>query len=169
MFNTNICLFLASIFFISTTFVDGAEKNDSLAPTVRFCYECTSILHPGCADEFEGDTKFPHEKVLKYNYSRSCSDSDLLPYHEPGKTPRAVGCRKILQEVDGKTRIVRQCAYTKPDDTDEVSGLKRTGNQGVRLFYYQCARDYCNSATKTTTTAIFSIILTVIFAFVVRL
>jgi len=167
MINTNIGFVLLSIFFVSTivVLVDGAEN-----VTVRYCYECNSILHPGCADGFEGDNKFPHEKVLKYNYSRACSDSNLLPHtKKDDPPPRAVGCRKILQEVDGKTRIVRQCAYTKPEDSDEVNGMKRTGNQGVRLFYYQCARDYCNSATKSVGLVILTIILPVIFAFVVRL
>jgi len=147
------------IFFVYS--VDG-QKNVSATPTVHRCYECTSILHPGCADAYEGDDKFPHEKVLKLNYSRNCAEDDLLPYYDPkGPKPVAVGCRKILQEVDGKTRIVRQCAYNKPDDTDEVSGMKRTGNQGVRLFYYQCPRDYCNAASKPN----FILLLPFVFVF----
>jgi hypothetical protein len=147
----NFLLLTSSFFIFSAVTVVKAdpEKKNNTTPTVRFCYECTSVLHPGCADGYEGSDKFPHEGKLKYNYSRDCSTSDNLPFTEEGKPkPVAVGCRKILQEVDSKTRVVRECAYTKSDGADEVSGLKRTGNQGVRLFYYQCPRDYCNGANS---------------------
>jgi len=145
-----------------------ATKNDT-KPAIRSCYTCTSVLHPGCADSYEGSDKFPHEKVLKVNYSSLCAEKNNTPYTPPGQTPpKAVGCRKILQEVEGKTRVVRECAYTMPDEGDEVNGLKRTGNQGVRLFYYQCAKDYCNKVDKirieNSIFVFFAIILPTIFA-----
>jgi len=151
---------------VSLSSVVLAEQKNETGPTVRFCYECTSAMLPGCADDFERSEKFPHEKVLKFNYSRDCTLEAHMPFTPEGqKKPRAVGCRKILQEVEGKTRVVRECAYTKPDDGDEVNGLKRTGNQGVRLFYYQCAKDYCNSAQKNSISSIFMAIFSTFFLF----
>jgi len=165
-------LLLASSSFLILAYAADEKKNTTTTPTVKFCYECTSVLHPGCADGYEGSDKFPHEGKLKYNYSKDCSAKDLLPFVEEGKpNPVAVGCRKILQEVDGKTRVVRECAYNKPDgSSDEVSGLKRTGNQGVRLFYYQCPRDYCNGANSQFSKSflLFSFFVPLILALVAR-
>lgn len=159
-------LILLSIVVSLSSVINGEQKNETAGPTVRYCYECTSALHPGCADAYEGSEKFPHEKLLKVNYSRDCTLPEHQPHVEPGqKPPRAVGCRKILQEVEGKTRVVRECAYTKPDDGDKVDGLKRTGNQGVRLFYYQCAKDYCNTAPQKNTISIFLAIFSTFFLF----
>jgi len=164
-------LLIASTFLVFSASAADEKKPNQTTPTVRFCYECTSVLHPGCADGYDGSEKFPHESKLKFNYSKDCSSEDLLPHTEPGKPkPVAVGCRKILQEVDGKTRVVRECAYTKPEGADEVSGLKRTGNAGVRLFYYQCPRDYCNGANSKHSAAflLFSFFLPFVLAMVAR-
>lgn len=160
-----ISIAIASSFLIFSVEADEKAKN---ATTVRRCYECTSVLHPGCADLYEGSEKFPHAGKLKYNYSKECSLPELQPYREPGKpAPVAVGCRKILQEVDGHTRVVRECAYTLPDGADEVVGLKRTGNQGVRLFYYQCPRDNCNGAARQSLT-LFAFLAPLVLALVTR-
>uniref|UniRef100_A0A915HYI8 Uncharacterized protein n=1 Tax=Romanomermis culicivorax TaxID=13658 RepID=A0A915HYI8_ROMCU len=61
----------------------------------------------------------------------------------------AVGCRKVIQEVDEKPTIIRQCAY----GGENVNGLKRIGNKGVRLYYYQCDKDECNGAQTFLSTA----------------
>jgi len=167
-------IFLISAILAGTCLIfsdaDQEKKDATAPPRVNTCYECTSARDPGCADEYEGSSKFPHEGKLKFNYSRNCADPDLLPYYRPGEpVPVAVGCRKILQEVDSNTRVVRQCAYQAPDGAYEVSGLKRTGNQGVRLFYYQCARDYCNGATRHNAAyMIFAFCASVISALVMR-
>lgn len=77
------------------------------------------------------------------------------------KDAKVVGCRKIEQEgftgfiktkifwfynnfnlVEGAITVVRQCAY----EGDEIKQLKRVGNKGVRMFYWQCTDDKCNAA-----------------------
>jgi hypothetical protein len=59
------------------------------------------------------------------------------------KFAEAVGCRKIIQEVDDGTRTIRECAYSGGD----ANGVKRTGNKGIRIFYYQCSGEGCNGST----------------------
>jgi hypothetical protein len=63
----------------------------------------------------------------------------------------AIGCRKVVQEVDGITQIVRECAYSGID----VENLKRTGNKGIRMFYYQCSNNDENTILPCNT-AVFS-------------
>ena len=59
------------------------------------------------------------------------------------KFAEAVGCRKIIQEVDDGQRTIRECAYSGGD----ANGVKRTGNKGIRIFYYQCSGEGCNGST----------------------
>lgn len=151
--------------------VGAADQQKSNTTTVRQCYVCTSAISPACADVYNNDNKFPHEKIVKEDFSRDCSSPDLIPYYDKdaGEKPlQAVGCRKILQEVDSATRVVRQCAYNAPEGVDEVNGLKRTGNQGVRLFYYQCSKDNCNAATSTGAILFVSLFVPVILALIAR-
>lgn len=73
-----------------------------------------------CEGEFDADAWGKFES--------DCSQIQFAP-KTPG-TWHVVGCRKILQEVKGKYRTVRQCAYGGED----VDAYKRTGNEGVRMW-----------------------------------
>uniref|UniRef100_A0A915HTB6 Uncharacterized protein n=1 Tax=Romanomermis culicivorax TaxID=13658 RepID=A0A915HTB6_ROMCU len=69
------------------------------------------------------------------------------------KFERSVGCRKIIQNVDGNVSVVRECAYSG----GKMHGMKRMGNRGVRIFYYQCETDRCNAAKTSAPTGLASI------------
>ena len=101
------------------------------------CYECNSAVDPLCGEEFE-EAAFSKFEV-------SCTASASKPKTTgPSGGWQPTGCRKIVQEVQNSERIVRQCAYSGED----VDGFKRTGNEGVRLWYYQCSdNDFCNHAS----------------------
>lgn len=105
------------------------------------CYECVQGVDEGCADPFSNETQVPVD----------CSSEKARPYvaknehRDDLKYSMPIGCRKILQEIDDKTHVVRQCAYSG----ENVNGLKRVGNKGVRLFYYQCTGSKCNAAPAT--------------------
>lgn len=53
------------------------------------------------------------------------------------KGTAAIGCRKISQNIEGSSSIVRECAYSG----ENVDGHKKTGNHGIKLFYYQCENE----------------------------
>ncbi|EPB80865.1 hypothetical protein ANCCEY_00067 [Ancylostoma ceylanicum] len=50
------------------------------------------------------------------------------------KGSEAKACRKIVQTVETKKSIIRECAYSG----DVVDGQKKTGNWGINMYYYQC-------------------------------
>ncbi|CAJ0922653.1 unnamed protein product, partial [Mesorhabditis belari] len=66
----------------------------------------------------------------------------------------AKGCRKIEQYVGKESQVIRECAYSG----EEVDGLKKTGNTGIQLYYYQCKGEGCNSSTLTSALTAFSVI-----------
>ncbi|VDN29228.1 unnamed protein product [Cylicostephanus goldi] len=87
------------------------------------CYQCVST------SDNEGD----------------CSENDLeklAPFNKPCPTleegtyagSEAKGCRKIIQTVEAKKSVIRECAYTG----ETVDGVKKTGNWGINMYYYQC-------------------------------
>lgn len=150
---------------IAVALVNAAEeKTTSDMKPVDRCYVCVSTNDTECGDSADGNTKFQKDdQRIKDKFLKTCTDPEVVPYYlkdKPESERKAKGCRKILQEVDSKTRVVRQCAYKVPDPFEgDVQGLKRTGNQGVRLFYYQCHSDACNGASTTTGAVLLSLVL----------
>lgn len=127
------------------------------------CYVCVEGVDDNCAD--------PFNKVKNTEYLKPCNEpGDHRPKgHRFNESSLAVGCRKINQEVDDKTHVVRECAYSG----EPVQSLKRTGNKGVRLFYNQCKEHGCNSAPPTTMSlaeakTLLAIIFSIVLAFVIR-
>ncbi|CAO4385597.1 unnamed protein product [Caenorhabditis nigoni] len=107
------------------------------------CYQCTSNEHPTCSVNDEGALE---------SFKKSCdplSDGSL-------KGTAAIGCRKITQNVEGVQSVVRECAYSG----NNVDGLKKTGNHGIQLYYYQCQNEQtgtpCNSVGAMS--SIFSVL-----------
>jgi hypothetical protein len=106
------------------------------------CVSCNSAVagEEWCADTDEVLSKIEKEPSV----SQQCTES-------PIKDAEWKGCRKTMQYVDkvddGAVRIIRECAYSGED----VDGQKRTGNKGIKMFYYQCSdEDNCNAAITTT-------------------
>jgi hypothetical protein len=119
---------------------------------VRNCYTCNSAEDPDCDGEYD--------KMSWKKFESDCSTQEAAPKTPGTWTP--VGCRKILQEVNGVFRTVRQCAY----GGDNVDGFKRTGNEGVRMWFYQCSDgNFCNSgpATVASLTLLLSTAFTALF------
>ncbi|CAP33260.1 Protein CBG14839 [Caenorhabditis briggsae] len=107
------------------------------------CFQCTSNENPTCSVNDEGALE---------GFKKSCdplSDGSL-------KGTAAIGCRKITQNVEGVQSVVRECAYSG----DNVDGLKKTGNHGIQLYYYQCQNEQagtpCNSIG--TMSSLFSVL-----------
>lgn len=106
-----------------------------VAWSVQECYKCSS--------RNKGEEDCAETDKLIDAWKHDCSQNKPTNYQ--GSEP--VGCRKIIQEIDGEDGIVRECAYTGKD----VEGLKRTGNKGIRIFYHQCSdKDNCNAASIPT-------------------
>ncbi|CAJ0567694.1 unnamed protein product, partial [Mesorhabditis spiculigera] len=79
----------------------------------------------------------------------------------PFANKNAIGCRKIEQYVEEKKQTIRECAYSG----EEVDGLKKTGNNRIQLYFYQCNnKDGCNAGTSTSVLAAFASVFAV-FAF----
>lgn len=125
------------------------------------CYNCVEGVDDGCGDPF---------KATENNYLVDCDKPESRPKTADNehrdefdfREKKAKGCRKILQEIDDKTHVVRQCAYSG----DDVNGMKRTGNKGVRLYYYQCSSaDNCNGAENLRSNS-FSL-LALVFIFII--
>ncbi|KAK6766797.1 hypothetical protein RB195_026213 [Necator americanus] len=93
-----------------------------------------------------------------------CDGSDLeklAPFVKPCQTleegtykgSEAKGCRKIVQTVETKKSIIRECAYSG----EVVDGQKKTGNWGINMYYYQCENtgsEPCNGTRHPLTTVI---------------
>jgi hypothetical protein len=53
----------------------------------------------------------------------------------------------VDESVEKDVRVMRECAYTG----ENVEGQKRTGNLGIRMYFYQCDKeDNCNGAGIVT-------------------
>ncbi|CAB3400357.1 unnamed protein product [Caenorhabditis bovis] len=85
------------------------------------CFQCVSNEDSACAVNDESSLA---------KFKKTCEplkDGDF-------KGKAAVGCRKITQSVQSEYSVVRECAYSG----GPVDGLKKTGNHGIQLYYYQC-------------------------------
>ncbi|KHJ98871.1 hypothetical protein OESDEN_01140 [Oesophagostomum dentatum] len=87
------------------------------------CYQCVSTNdNEGDCDESDLDKLEP--------FNKPC-----LPLEEGTfKGLEAKGCRKIVQTVETKKSIIRECAYSG----EVVDGQKKTGNWAINMYYYQC-------------------------------
>uniref|UniRef100_A0A1I7TJE2 Protein sleepless n=1 Tax=Caenorhabditis tropicalis TaxID=1561998 RepID=A0A1I7TJE2_9PELO len=96
------------------------------------CFQCDSNEHPTCDVNDDGSLEA---------FKKTCPTLSEGPF----KGNAAIGCRKISQNVEGVSSIVRECAYSG----ENVDGLKKTGNHGIQLYYYQCENEQsgepCNS------------------------
>ncbi|GMR62885.1 hypothetical protein PMAYCL1PPCAC_33080, partial [Pristionchus mayeri] len=84
------------------------------------CVQCTSEDHSDCAET--GAVLAQFNKACPKLHSGAFNGAE------------AIGCRKILQRTGDDHTVVRQCAYSG----ENVDGLRKTGNSGITLFYYQC-------------------------------
>ncbi|XP_014261939.1 uncharacterized protein LOC106674023 [Cimex lectularius] len=112
------------------------------------CYQCNSEYDPRCGDPFD-----PYS-LGKVN----CSLVEPLE-HLPGQRPSI--CRKNVQKVYGKIRVVRGCGYIQDSNLNAEKCLYRSGTYNVHAQYCSCTGDLCNSANQAVTSALLISFLTV--------
>jgi len=145
-----LLVFVVSVVSIAAV----ANETTPLALDSLQCYKCVSTIDNDCA-------KYD-EDLFEKSYKVDCLSEKEKPTSAVFSDSKPVGCRKIVQEVEGEERIVRQCAFSG----DNVEGLKRTGNKGVRLFYYQCNGDLCNGAARVG--QMMAVMIALVLALVLR-
>ncbi|XP_019870827.1 uncharacterized protein LOC109599298 [Aethina tumida] len=133
---------LVSLFLIVCVSADGygyhPTQQDSRKNVSLRCYDCNSEFDPRCGDPFDPYTigivnctdRRPPEQLL-----------ELAPDIQPKV------CRKLVQKVEGKTRIIRGCGYLR-DDRDDKECVIRSGTKDVHVKYCACTKSLCNSAHK---------------------
>ncbi|GMR32479.1 hypothetical protein PMAYCL1PPCAC_02674 [Pristionchus mayeri] len=84
-------------------------------------------------------------------YTKPCNPLNEGAY----KGNKAVGCRKIHQNVGDDKGILRECAYSGED----IDGQRRTGNSGIILFYYQCSDNEGQPCNGVSSVSLFASLL----------
>lgn len=131
--------------------VDSSQIDQtSVEPVPISCYACNSEYDPRCGDPFD-----PFSIGII-----NCSLREPLE-HLPNEKPRI--CRKNVQKVYGKIRIVRGCGYIE-DQYKDAKCLHRSGTFNVYARYCSCSGNLCNSAEQVTS-ALLLIAFTTIAAF----
>ncbi|EDW00712.1 GH21037 [Drosophila grimshawi] len=102
--------------------------------TALMCYDCNSEYDPRCGDPFE-----PYS-IGEVN----CSKQEPLEHLKDKYKP--ILCRKTVQKIYGKTRIVRGCGYI-PDERTDKECIRRSGTHDVSATYCACTKELCNGAT----------------------
>ncbi|BFG04221.1 uncharacterized protein DMAD_03237 [Drosophila madeirensis] len=105
--------------------------------TALMCYDCNSEFDPRCGDPFE-----PYS-IGEVN----CSKQEPLEHLKDKYKPTL--CRKTVQKIYGKTRIVRGCGYIHDERTD-VECVRRSGTHDVAATYCSCTKDLCNGGNSLT-------------------
>jgi len=126
---------------------------EKTAPSSMKCYQCNSVA------KGEGDCQTSDPAKLK-PFIKVC-----VPPNEGAFAGQvATSCRKVLQSVDEKSSVIRECAYTG----EAVDGKRRTGNKGIILFLYQCFNTNnelpCNGASSASMIAWGVLMLTALAA-----
>lgn len=114
------------------------------------CYQCNSEYDPRCGDPFN-------------SYSLGTVNCSFQPRLEHLSHLEPSVCRKIVQKVYGKIRVVRGCGYIA-DERDNGECVRRAGTHDVQAHYCSCTNDLCNSAESRTPS--FLLPLTFLFAVV---
>nr|CAD7200646.1 unnamed protein product [Timema douglasi] len=95
------------------------------------CYHCNSEYDPRCADPFDA-------------YSLGDVNCSMRPLLEHLQDYQPVICRKTVQKVYGKVRVVRGCGYI--EETSDRGCIRRAGTHDVMANYCSCKEDLCNAA-----------------------
>nr|CAD7591164.1 unnamed protein product [Timema genevievae] len=95
------------------------------------CYHCNSEYDPRCADPFDA-------------YSLGDVNCSMRPLLEHLQDYQPIICRKTVQKVYGKVRVVRGCGYI--EETSDRGCIRRAGTHDVMANYCSCKEDLCNAA-----------------------
>ncbi|XP_028143040.1 uncharacterized protein LOC114336851 [Diabrotica virgifera virgifera] len=118
------------------------NKLDAEYGSILQCYDCNSEYDPRCGDPFNPYT------IGMINCTDRNTPEHLLDPDDPEKKLRPTLCRKIVQRVEGKTRVIRGCGYIK-DSHDDKQCFRRTGTKNVEVIHCSCTKSLCNAANTT--------------------
>lgn len=114
----------------------SADDHTNHTATPISCYQCNS------ADGMEGPT------------CATGDVSELTPYLKPCPTDSEVytRCRKMEQNVEGESRIIRSCATAGASAVSEDRCIDRVGTIRVKVKYCECfnksPQEPCNTANQ---------------------
>lgn len=96
------------------------------------CYDCNSEYDPRCGDPFDPYTLGQID----------CNERHPLE-HLPGSN--ATLCRKLVQKVGTKIRVIRTCGYIEEAGRDDKACVSRSGTHDVNVLYCSCKSSLCNA------------------------
>lgn len=130
------------------------------------CYHCSSADDPGCDEQF----------TSRANYT----DTDC----EKFINREAKVCRKIIQNIEDKTVVIRSCGYVDAKENAEKfraeairesnpssatgkrlnSCMKRAGTMAIMMESCSCYTDNCNSSTSLVPNKLVSVVIVVLIS-----
>ncbi|KAF6208266.1 hypothetical protein GE061_016720 [Apolygus lucorum] len=99
------------------------------------CYQCNSEYDPRCGDPFDP-------------YSLGTVNCSLIEPLDHLQGMKAKICRKNVQKVYGKIRVVRGCGYLEDSYLDATKCLYRSGTHNVFATYCSCTGNLCNGSNR---------------------
>lgn len=106
---------------------------DSRGVDAIICYDCNSEYDPRCGDPFDPYTLGQID----------CNERQALD-HLSGAN--ATLCRKLVQRIGTKIRVVRTCGYIEEAGRDGGLCASRSGTHDVNVQYCSCKGNLCNAA-----------------------
>ncbi|KAL1518340.1 hypothetical protein ABEB36_001977 [Hypothenemus hampei] len=132
------CHFSSLVLFPSP----GRGYNFHSNPSLLQCYDCNSEYDPRCGDPFN-----PYS-IGVVNCTEQKIPEHLIDHENANKTiVKPTVCRKLVQKVEGRKRVVRECGYL-PDKYDDKFCVRRTGTAHVEVYYCACTTSLCNKASS---------------------
>lgn len=131
------------IFYVICTDAHAKFRSEREKPKSIMCYECNSEYDPRCGDPFN-------------NYTIGYVNCSMKPKLDHVDVPPTL-CRKTVQKVNGKIRVIRACGYYT-DDRDDKECLKRSGTHEVQVKYCACTTDFCNTGSLPTQTLVLQLL-----------
>ncbi|XP_050315119.1 uncharacterized protein LOC126749472 [Anthonomus grandis grandis] len=107
------------------------------------CFDCNSEYDPRCGDPFDNYT------IAFVNCSEIKPPEHLLnpEQMQQNQILKPTVCRKIIQKIEGRTRIIRECGFMQ-DKRDDKECIRRSGTKNVESIYCSCTKSLCNDGTS---------------------
>jgi len=133
----------------------SSEQSSSNATSVgkpMYCYQCNSAVG------YEGPTCDPEAIDQKFKNSF---------YHKCPSDAVYTRCRKMVQSVDGETRVVRSCA-TEGKIGEKDRCIDRVGTAKIKIKYCECVnsdeKNPCNSSPNQNTVVTLLMMMSAFFS-----